>query len=184
MTGAEIAVAVVELVGGNLAKAAAGTWLSEHARGWLESRVEQDAFQQAIEKAYQDFGNEYSNLAASLFDKHFIENSLAQELSCFFSRTDKPSAARIAEAYRKQFSTSPDIEVAATRFVALPSYLGRRETRRSCPPRIQQLSRSHQREIWDSTSKYSGKVLLTHCGSLMRTVTPPSAASEKHIAMR
>ena len=35
-----------------------------------------------------------------------------------------------------------------------------------------------------SASKYSGKVLATHFGSLMRTATPPSAASEKHIAMR
>ena len=32
--------------------------------------------------------------------------------------------------------------------------------------------------------KYSGKVLRTQAGSLMRTETPPSAASEKHMAMR
>ncbi len=98
MTGAEIAVVVVELVGGILAKATAGTWLNEHAKGWLKSKAEQGAFQRAIEKAYQDFGNEYPDLTASLFYKHFIENSLAQQLSCFFSRTDKPSATRVAEA--------------------------------------------------------------------------------------
>ena len=29
-----------------------------------------------------------------------------------------------------------------------------------------------------------GKVLFTHCGSLIRTGTPPKATREKHIAMR
>ena len=33
-------------------------------------------------------------------------------------------------------------------------------------------------------SKNSGKVFATQPGSLIRTGTPPSATSEKHIAMR
>src|SRR5947208_1258279 len=39
-------------------------------------------------------------------------------------------------------------------------------------------------EMLASTAKYSGKVFATHSGSLIVTGTPPSAASEKHIAMR
>ena len=41
-----------------------------------------------------------------------------------------------------------------------------------------------RREIEARTSKYAGNVLRTHSGPLMRTRMPPSAASEKHMAMR
>ena len=35
-----------------------------------------------------------------------------------------------------------------------------------------------------NTMKYSGKVFATHSGSFIVTATPPSVASEKHIAIR
>src|SRR5207244_7795268 len=38
--------------------------------------------------------------------------------------------------------------------------------------------------IFPNCAKKSGKVFATHCGSLMRTGTPPSETSAKLIAMR
>lgn len=74
---------------------------------------EERAIANALSAAFRQFGKKYPQLAASLFDEHFLQQpGVAQELAKPLLPGRKADAAALDVAWRQQFSSALDREIA------------------------------------------------------------------------
>ena len=73
---------------------------------------EKRAIANALSAAFRQFGKKYPQLAASLFDEHFLQQAVvATELAKPLLPGRKADVAALDAAWRRQFSTAPAIEM-------------------------------------------------------------------------
>jgi hypothetical protein len=88
-----------EWAASSIAKALAG----EKLKSVLKDRGKMTAYRLALKQALADFSKGRPELAASLFDDHFIRHLMSDELAKFLTRDERPSPSKISEAYAAQF---------------------------------------------------------------------------------
>lgn len=103
---------ITEAVFGQLVEAVSKYPWGQTARDWLTGKPAKVAYQRALAATFTAFSRRYSGLAASLFDGQFlISEQVKTELSRFLLREGNPNPTAIAEQWKQQFSTVPEIDL-------------------------------------------------------------------------
>jgi hypothetical protein len=93
---------VIGILGGSLWK-----YLSDKAKFKDDEKAIEEALKDAIRIGYEQFSKSHSDLAASLFDRTFLENHIGPELAKYLTRHEHPNIKTILAAYHSQFHSTP-----------------------------------------------------------------------------